>query len=104
MPARPLPYSGSLGRMVSCKSGEDFASQANNRIIIQTPTTTPDASGGRSEAWNDTLTLWSVIEPLTGREVYVSSQIQSRVDARITIRYQSTLADNASAAKCRVKY
>lgn len=90
--------------MVACKCGDDFASKANNRIVIQTPSVTPDDTGGRVETWVDALTLWAVIEPMAGKEVFLSSQLQSRVDARITIRFQSSLSDTTLAAKNRVKF
>jgi SPP1 family predicted phage head-tail adaptor len=90
--------------MVACKCGEDFGSNANNRIIVQTKTLVADNAGGWVESWADALTLWAVIEPMSGREMFISSQLQSRVDARITIRYQSSLADTTEGSKFRVKF
>ena len=86
-----------------CKCGAEFASSADTRIIVQTPTVTEDAYGGRSEVWLDASPVWAVVEPMAGREIYVSAQLQSRVDARITIRYQSGLADTTVASTRRVK-
>ncbi len=90
--------------MVACKCGEDFGSKANSRIKIQSAVLVADDAGGWVETWADALTLWSVIEPMAGREVFVSSQLQSRVDARITIRFQSSLVDTTVTAKFRVTY
>lgn len=87
-----------------CKCGADFASSANTRISVQAPSSTPDGYGGRTETFTEVLNVWAAIEPMTGREVYVSAQQQSRVDARITIRYQSSLADTKTAAKNRVVF
>ena len=90
--------------MVTCNCGDDFASKAQNRVTVQLPTRVADDAGGWTESWADALTLWAVIEPMAGREVYLSSQLQSRVDARITVRYQSSLAESTVTAKYRVKF
>jgi SPP1 family predicted phage head-tail adaptor len=85
-----------------CKCGANFASSANTRIAVQTPTETDDAFGGRSVGWNDLFSVWAVVEPMAGREVYTSAQQQSRVDARILIRYRDALSDTTTAAKNRI--
>lgn len=90
--------------MVACKCGDDFVSRANNRVTIQSATVTPDDAGGRDEVWVDSSTVWAVMEPMGGKEVFLSSQLQSRVDERITIRYQAALSDTTVAAKSRVKF
>ena len=84
-----------------CKCGADFASSANTRISIQSAATTEDAYGGRSETWTELFSVWAEVEPTTGREIYVSARLQSRVDAKITIRYQAALSDTATTAKYR---
>ncbi|MGO6851598.1 phage head closure protein [Rhizobium beringeri] len=86
-----------------CKCGSDFSSSANTRIVVQSPTETSDEFGGRAVTWNDLVSLWAVVEPMAGREIYVSAQQQSRVDARILIRYRSDLSDTTTAARNRVK-
>ena len=85
-----------------CKCGADFASSANTRISIQSAATVEDEFGGRSETWTEVFSVWAEVEPTNGREVYVNGQLQSRVDAKITIRYQSSLSDTTEAAKRRV--
>lgn len=86
-----------------CKCGADFPSSADTRIVVQSAAQTEDAYGGRSTVWSDALTIWAVVEPMAGREIYVNAQLQSRVDARITIRYQASLSDTTVAAQRRVK-
>lgn len=86
-----------------CKCGADFASSANVRISIQFAATVDDGAGGRTETWSDLFSVWAEVEPMAGRELFVNAQLQSRVDARITIRYQSALADTQVTAKYRVK-
>jgi len=89
--------------MVTCGCHADsFGARARTRIVVQTAATVADAYGGRSETWGSDLTLWAIVEPMAGRETYVSAQLQSRCDARITIRYQSGLSDTTQGAKRRV--
>jgi SPP1 family predicted phage head-tail adaptor len=90
--------------MIACKCGDDFPARAKCRIAIQSAVIVADDAGGWVETWADALTLWAMIEPMAGREVFLSSQLQSRVDARITVRYQSSLVDTTQAAKFRVKF
>lgn len=91
--------------MVSCAcQGTDFASRANRRVVLQSLGTTADQYGGRGSGWSDAATVWAIVEPMTGREPFLSGQLQSRVDARITIRYQDFMADTTSASKNRVRY
>lgn len=86
-----------------CKCGADFASSANTRITVQSFTAVDDGAGGRTETWVDAFLVWAEVEPMAGREIYVNSQLQSRVDARMTIRYKADLSNTQLAAKYRVK-
>lgn len=90
--------------MVACTCREDFAAQANNRIVLQSAVLTADDAGGWIKTWADAFTVWAVIEPMAGREMFISSQLQSRVDARITIRYLADLSSTKDAAKYQVKF
>lgn len=90
--------------MSACANGMEFASRAKSRIEIQSVTTVGDDYGGRSESWATTATVWAVIEPTSGKEVFVNDQLQSRVDAKILIRHLSALADTTTAAEYRVQF
>ena len=87
--------------MVACSCKPGFSSKANSRIAIEQQLCTADEYGGRVEAWSVLATVWAIIEPMTGREVFTSLQVQSRVDARITIRYRADMSSTAEAAKNR---
>lgn len=90
--------------MVGCGCSRDsFASQARSRILIQTAATADDEYGGRSESWTDAYTVWAKVEPMAGREIFVSAQLQSRIDSRMTIRYIAALSNTETGAKARVK-
>lgn len=88
---------------MSCGCGSDsFAARARSRIAIQQFTATDDGYGGRTEVWADVATVPAIVEPKGGREVWLNSQLQSRVDAVVTIRYRSDMADTTEAAKRRL--
>ncbi len=82
---------------------ESFSAKAKTRITLQSASTVSDAYGGRGTSWVDVSDLWAIVEPMAGRELFISAQLQSRVDAKITIRWRSELADTTAGAKYRVK-
>lgn len=85
------------------KCGE-FPAKANHRVIIQSRGDASDDYGGSAVTWSTLSTVWAIIEPMSGREVLQSEQLQSRVTHKITIRYNSTLKSTATGAKYRVSY
>ncbi len=85
------------------KCGE-FNAKARSRVVIQARTDTVDSYGGASVAWSTLATVWAIIEPASGREFLQSNQLQSRTSHKITIRYQSSLKNTASAAKNRISF
>ena len=89
--------------MLKCSCGETFASKATSRVRIQAPAVMVDAYGGRVTDWVDEAEVWAIITPATGREPFLSSQHQSRVTHKVTIRYREGLADTVEAAKRRVR-
>lgn len=61
-----------------------------HRLILQNPVETQDAETGEALiTWQDVATLWAAIEPLSAKEFVVSQAEDSKVSARITIRYRS---------------
>lgn len=84
---------------------DSFPARANKRITIQPPTLSSDNYGGASVSWaSNNIQAWAIIEPASGREVFAQGQDQSRVDTKMTIRYNSTLKNTATAAKYRVSF
>lgn len=83
---------------------DTFRTRARSRVTLQTRTASDDGYGGRTEVWADTSTVWAVIEPMSSRENYISGQLQSRVDSRLTIRYLAALADTTQAATRRARF
>jgi len=82
----------------------DFPRQANERIIIQSPTETGDAFGGRSVSWSNLGTYWAVVTPLSGSEIIAQNTTQSRTTHKFTIRYQSGLKDITDISDHRISF
>lgn len=84
---------------------DSFAAQANKRITIQPRTETADNYGGQTIVWTTSnISAWAIIEPQSGREVFGQGQDQSRVDSKMTIRYQPTIKSTAAAGRYRVSF
>lgn len=79
----------------------DFASKAKHKIVIQSKGTTLSATGGQSDTWTTVNTVWAIIEPSSGNEVFASQQLQSRVTHKIIIHYLSSLADTSVTGSYR---
>ena len=87
------------------KACDNFAGRANKRITIQPRTETPDTRGGQTIVWTTgNISAWAIIEPQSGREIFLQGQEQSRVDSKMTIRYQPGIKDTAIGAKYRVSF
>lgn len=62
-----------------------------DRITIQSPSTTRDATGGVTDAWTDVVTIWANVDPLTGRELEEAQKQWGEVTYQIDIRYYAGL-------------
>lgn len=63
-----------------------------HRVAIQQPIQTQAADGGISNSWLTVNTVWSRIEPLSGRELFNASQVQPDVTHRVTLRYHPNVS------------
>lgn len=59
------------------------------RITLQQRAAGVDSLGQESTTWSAVATVWARVEPLRGREFFAAGQVQSPVDARITIRHRA---------------
>lgn len=65
------------------------AGKLRHKVKLQSFTTTVDmTTGDRVQAWADAGAIWAAVEPLSGREFIAAAATQSKVAARITIRYR----------------
>jgi SPP1 family predicted phage head-tail adaptor len=58
------------------------------RVVLQKKEITEDELKQQSETWVDIATVWSAIEPLSGREYFSAGQANAEISAKITIRYR----------------
>ncbi len=69
------------------------------RITLQQSVKTPDGHKGFTEQWQDLITVWASVEPLSGREYFYSHQIKAEVTHRVKMRYREDLT-----VKMRIKH
>ncbi|UCD58646.1 MAG: phage head closure protein [Candidatus Hydrogenedentota bacterium] len=70
-----------------------------HRITFQKPVETPDGYKGHTVKWQDVVTVWASVEPLTGREFFYAHQIKAEVTHRVKIRYREGITE-----KMRIKH
>lgn len=86
------------------KSCFNFPSLAKNRIEIWNYTSSISNTGGETIAWALASSVWAVIKPASGREVFQYGTLESRVTHVFTIRYQQGLKNTADTAKRMIKF
>lgn len=70
-----------------------------HRITFQKSEKTPDGYKGHTVKWQDVITVWASVEPLTGREYFYSHQIKAEVTHRVKTRYREDIT-----VKMRIKH
>ena len=65
------------------------AGMLRHRVRIEELISERDSEGVLQQSWELVATVWASVEPLSAREFVASSATQSKVVARITIRYRS---------------
>lgn len=65
------------------------AGTMDQRVTLQQRTQTQNALGEDVGTWTDVATVWAKVEPLRGREYFASSQMQSAVEVKISIRHRA---------------
>lgn len=81
-----------------------FSAMATDRILVQKPTETTDAYGGRTVVWTNVGTYWASITPVSGRELFAQSQTQSRATHKMVIRYKSDFKNIALISDYRIQF
>lgn len=82
----------------------NFAQMARDLVSIQQRSDSGDAYGGTDVTWAELSSVWAIIEPTTGREVFKQSDLQSRVTHKFTIRYIASLKDTTTASEARISF
>jgi len=65
------------------------AGELNRRVEIQANTPTTNDIGELVASWATVATIWAKIEPVSGRELLQTQQVQATATARIRMRYRS---------------
>lgn len=60
-----------------------------HRVRIDARVTHLNSSGEQETAWEEVATVWAAIEPVSGRELLLADQVQSKVSTRIKMRARS---------------
>lgn len=58
-----------------------------HRITFQSRNPGRDKFGQPLEGWQDIATVWASVEPISGREILASQQVQGEITHRIRCRY-----------------
>lgn len=81
------------------------AGDLRKRVKIQRRDTTAlDDYGQPANAWVDVATCWAAIEPLSGNERLHAMQVNSEINSKVTVRYQSIWIDPKNVDNWRVLY
>lgn len=62
------------------------AGRLRHRVTLQEQVVAINTAGEQVREWEDVATVWAAIEPLSGREMLLADQVQSKVNTRIVIR------------------
>lgn len=73
--------------------------EMRQRITFQKKLPTPDGYAGHAVIWQDVVTVWASISPLSGREYFYAHQIKAEITHRIKTRYRTDVT-----AEMRIKY
>lgn len=73
--------------------------EMRQRITFQQPVKTPDGHKGHTVGWQDMVTCWASVDPLSGREYFYSHQIKAEITHRVKIRYREDIT-----VKMRIKH
>lgn len=58
-----------------------------HRITLQSRPAGKDEFGQPLEGWQDIVTVWASVEPISGRELLAAQQVQGEITHRIRCRY-----------------
>jgi SPP1 family predicted phage head-tail adaptor len=73
------------------------AGSLRHRISIQQQSATQDTVGQPIQEYSDFARVAAAIEPINGRELFMSQQQLPQVDTRILLRYRSGISANMRA-------
>ena len=63
-----------------------------HRITFEKPVKVADGYKGHTVTWQDVITVWASVDPLSGREYFYAHQIKAEVSHRVRIRYNEKVS------------
>ena len=69
--------------------------ERRHRVVFQSSTIVQDDFGEPDQTWATLATVWGLVQPLKGRELFAANQVQAEVTTRIVVRNSSELVDLA---------
>lgn len=67
------------------------AGKLNHRVRLESLQTSQDVSGDTVETWTHEGDVWANVSPVSGKEFIASAATQSKIVARITVRYRADI-------------
>ena len=68
------------------------AGRLNQRLGLEQPVETPDASGGAEIAWTEVAVVWAALEPVGAAMRDIAQQSSEVISHRVSLRYRSDIA------------
>jgi len=68
-----------------------------HRVTFQKKTKLPDGHHGHTSSWEEVVTVWAKVDPVSGREYYYSHQLKNALSHKITIRYRDDITEELRA-------
>jgi SPP1 family predicted phage head-tail adaptor len=66
-----------------------------HKVSIQNPSESTDTQGGAEFTWTTVATAWAAVEPLSSREQYWQSQLQTLGTHKVTLRYTALVTSRS---------
>lgn len=66
-----------------------LSGKLDQRITLQSKSTTRGANGEEIISWVDIATIWAQVQQLRGKEFFAGAQMQDEVDVRVRLRYRT---------------
>lgn len=69
------------------------ANELDERVTFQRMVEVIDDMGGHSHTWNDLITVWAHVRPMSGDERVAAHSLSSEANYLIVIRYRSDITE-----------
>jgi SPP1 family predicted phage head-tail adaptor len=66
-------------------------SEFDQRLVLERPLTIDDGTGGRTEMWEEVVTVWARLANVSGRELPFADALRSELTHEATLRYRGPL-------------